>query len=345
MKKLTILILALGMIGLYSCKKDLSNQAELKSTPTPSTLNMTPGQVIVLEKADSSVVLTYTWTKSDFGAQVVTTYNLEFDKKGNNFKEPFSLGVVKNGTSISILTSDLNSKLLGLETEPDNPVALELEFRVKSTVSDYVNPAYSAVIPQTITPYAMVIVYPWLNVPGNYQGWNPGDMTTAIASKLSNEKYEGYMWFPASTEFKYAKGTWDTNWGDDNGDGTLEPGGANILCPDEGYYKLNADLVNLKHTFLKTDWGVVGDATPGGWDVDTDMTYDQVTKVLSVTMDLTAAKIKFRANNSWDLNYGDDGGNGTLEENGADIVIATAGNYTVILDLSKPVYKYKLIKN
>jgi hypothetical protein len=153
------------------------------------------------------------------------------------------------------------------------------------------------------------------------------------------------MWFPANTEFKYAKGSWDTNWGDDGANGTLDPGGANILAPEAGYYKLNADLVGLTHTFLKTEWGVIGNATPGGWDSDTDMTYDEANKIWTVTMDLTAAAIKFRANNSWDLNYGDDGGNGSLEAGGADILVPAAGNYTITLNLSNPVYKYKLQKN
>jgi hypothetical protein len=345
MKKLIILVLAIGLAGLYSCEKDMSDKAELKATPTKSALNMEEGKVTVLQKADAEVPIDYTWSASDFGAQVITTYNLEFDKKGNNFEEPFSIGIVKNALTLSILTSDLNAKLLGLCADPENPEQLELEFRIKATVSEYVDPAYSAIVNQKMTPYGEVIVYPWLNVPGNYQGWNPADMSTAIASKLSNEKYEGYMWFPAATEFKYAKGSWDTNWGDDGGDGTLEPGGANILCPEEGYYKLNANLVDLKHTFVKTDWGVIGSATPGGWDTDTDMMYDQVTKVWTVTMDLTAAEIKFRSNNDWALNYGDDGADGKLEEGGANIVITVAGNYTITLDLSKPVYRYKLVKN
>jgi len=346
MKKIVILILAIGLIGLYSCEKDMSDKAELKATPTASTLNMQNGAVIVLQKNDSAVVLEFDWSKSDFGAQVVTTYTLEMDKKGNNFDAPIAVGVVKNALSVSILTADYNSKLLGFEAEPDNPVPLELEFRVKATITDLVNPAYSSVISQTITPYPMIIVYPLLNVPGNYQGWNPADMSTVIASKKSDEVYEGYMYFTPSTEFKYAKGSWDVNWGDDGGDGTLEPNGANILAPDEGYYKLNANLNTLKHTFLKTEWGVIGDATPGGWDNDTDMTYDQVTKVWTVTIDLTANKIKFRANNSWDLNYGDNDANGSLEEGGADIAIPSAGNYTITLDLSKaPNYKYKLVKN
>ena len=75
------------------------------------------------------------------------------------------------------------------------------------------------------------------------------------------------------------------------------------------------------------------------------MAYDPDTKVWTATMELTAGYIKFRANGSWTLNYGDNGGNGILEQEGADIQVFDAGNYTVILTLSTPVYTYNLIRN
>jgi hypothetical protein len=274
------------------------------------------------------------------------------DKQGNNFADPINLGSVNATLKLGVSVSDLNAKLLPLLFDPKVPEALPMEFRIKALVKDNngatidsIKPVYSGVTQQSITPYYVPIVYPLLNVPGSYQGWNPADSVTTIASVKSNDKYEGYMWFPASTEFKYAKGSWDANWGDNNADGSLEKDGANIVAAEEGYYKLNVDLVGLTHTFLKTTWGVIGSATPTGWDSDTDMTYDAANKVWTVTMDLTAAEIKFRANNSWDLNYGDDGGNGSLEAGGANIVVPSAGNYTITLNLSNPVYKYKLQKN
>lgn len=351
MKKISILILVFGLFGLLSCEKD-ETKTTLSSTPGAPTLAIPGGAAMTLEQTKDTVPLVYTWTAANFGAQVIVNYTVQMDKQGNNFADPINLGSVNGAYKLSVLTGDLNAKLLPLLFDPKVPEALPMEFRIKGQVKDLngasidsIKPVYSGVTQQAITPYYVPIVYPLLNVPGSYQGWNPADSTTTIASVKSNDKYEGYMWFPANTEFKYAKGSWDTNWGDDGADGTLNPGGANILAPEAGYYKLNADLVGLTHTFLKTEWGVIGSATPGGWDNDTDMTYDEANKVWTVTMDLTAAAIKFRANNSWDLNYGDDGGNGSLEAGGADIVVPAAGNYTITLNLSNPVYKYKLQKN
>ncbi|HEY1114592.1 MAG TPA: hypothetical protein VGE66_13565, partial [Chitinophagaceae bacterium] len=54
----------------------------------------------------------------------------------------------------------------------------------------------------------------------------------------------------------------------------------------------------------------------------------------TVTLNLTAGEIKFRANDGWDINLGDKGNDKTLEPGGDNIPIAAAGNYTVTLNLT-----------
>ena len=347
MKKISIFILVIGLLSFLSCKKD-ETKATLASPPTPSVLSLTGGAQIVLKKTDSAVMIPYNWTASSFGQTLVTTYTVQMDRAGNNFKDAIAVGTVNNALTVSVLTYDLNMKILPMEFDPANPEPLNMEFRVMTTINQYVTPVYSPTVAQTITPFFVKIVYPILFVPGIYQGWNPADSSTTIASKKSDGKYEGYMWFGVdNNKFKYCQGnSWTNNWGDDGQDGTLNKGGADIAAGAKGYYKLNVDLPNLTHKFLLTTWAAIGDATPGGWNTDSPMAYDTVAKTWSVTLNLTAAKIKFRANAGWDLNYGDDGSNtGTLKEAGLDISVPSAGTYTIIMDLSKPVYKYKLIKN
>ena len=75
------------------------------------------------------------------------------------------------------------------------------------------------------------------------------------------------------------------------------------------------------------------------------MTYDTATKTWTVTLNLNAGKIKFRANDAWDLNYGDNDFDGSLEEGGADIPVAAAGNYTITLNLEVAGYAYEIKKN
>jgi hypothetical protein len=76
------------------------------------------------------------------------------------------------------------------------------------------------------------------------------------------------------------------------------------------------------------------------------MTFDKATNLWTITVALVGGQeIKFRANDAWTLNYGDDGANGVLDEGGANIAIAESGTYLVTLDLSKSrAYTYSIVK-
>ena len=196
-----------------------------------------------------------------------------------------------------------------------------------------------------------VIVYPLLFVPGSYQGWNPSDSSTTFSSVLSNNKYEGYIYFSdPGTQFKFCTTPdWTNDYGDTSSTATmsgfLAHSGHNIVAAEAGYYKINVDLNSLIYNVIKTTWSVIGDATSGGWLTDSQMVYDVANDKWSITLNLTQGGIKFRANGTWDLNYGDDGANGTLNQEGANILIPDAGNYTITLYLNHPVYWYSLVKN
>ena len=343
MKKYIIFsIVILGV--LTSCtKKELTPIVKLG--PAASMSSPTSGASFTLaEDAQDEVMTEFTWSAADFGFQAGVDYDLQMDVAGNNFDDAISLGVV-NALSIDNITEgEINAILLAKGLPDGVPSALEL--RVVASVSPDVNELISDVTTINITPYKSEIAYPQLGVPGSYQGWNPGDSTTAVYSLRSDKKYEGYLYFDAGTEFKFTDGpSWDTNWGDTGADGTLDPNGDNILAADAGVYKLNVDLNTLTYTSEKTDWGVIGSATSGGWDADQDMTYDASSGSLKVTLDLVAGEIKFRANDDWAINLGDFDGNKSLEYGGDNIAIAEAGNYTIELIINVAEYTYNITKN
>lgn len=174
-----------------------------------------------------------------------------------------------------------------------------------------------------------------LYVPGGHQGWNPATAPT-LYSRNFDFKYDGFVYFPdANTEFKFtSEPSWGgTNYGDGGG-GTLSTSGGNLKTSEAGMYKLNVNLSGSPvYTMVKTEWGLIGDATTGGWDSSTPMTYDPVTKLWSVTTTLLAdKKFKFRANNGWDINLGGELNN--LSYGGGDIPVPAAGTYLITLDLS-----------
>jgi hypothetical protein len=255
---------------------------------------------------------------------------------------------------VDVIVGELNSTLLALGVNPNQ--SADMEVRVKSVAHEKAATMYSNALSITVTPFEKIIIYPKLYVPGNYQGasgyggdWSP-DVAGQLTSLLFNDKYEGYVYMAnGNNEFKFTDNpNWDNGIFGDSGGGTtgiLASPGNNITLADAGYYKINVDITGLSYTTLNTDWGLIGDATPTGWDSDTDMTYDPVAKTWSVTLDLVAGGCKFRANDGWDLNYGDNGADGKLDAGGDNISISEAGNYTLTMDLSKGPYRYTIVKN
>jgi hypothetical protein len=175
-----------------------------------------------------------------------------------------------------------------------------------------------------------------LYVPGGHQGWDPASAPT-LYNRNFDFKYSGYVYFAdGNTEFKFtSQPNWDgPNYGD-GGNGTLsDDGGAdNLVVSEAGMYKIDVDLTANSYTLTKTEWGLIGDATDGGWDNSTPMSYDPATGLWSVTTTLKDGTFKFRANNAWDINVGGDLNNLSY---GGDNIAATAGTYTITLDLSDP---------
>jgi hypothetical protein len=343
-RKYLTLLLATVLLAQSCSDEKLDPVVKLGNAPTLTSPS--GGASFELKEADAAnIVSDFTWTAADFGFDAAVSYTLEVDKAGNSFQAPVVLGVT-SGLSIEDVTVEkLNSILLAKEL-PDG-VPADLELRVTAKISNDVETLISTTLAFQATPYETVVVYPQLQVPGSYQGWDPSNNSTIIFSTKSDEKYEGYIYYPdADSKYKFTKGpSWDTNWGDDGADGSLEPNGADIALVEAGMYRLNVDLNNLTHAHVLTNWGLIGSATSTGWDSDTDMTYDAATGHLTITTDLAAGEIKFRANDAWDINLGDDGPNGKLEYNGANIVIAEAGNYTIDLILNVAKYTYTVTKN
>lgn len=95
---------------------------------------------------------------------------------------------------------------------------------------------------------------------------------------------------------------------------------------------LNASLGTL------SDWGLVGSSTANGWDGPDMEMYETATNVYALYANLVSGEIKFRFDEDWGNNYGDDGADGTLEAGGANIAVASAGTYLVTMNLNDNTY-------
>ena len=179
---------------------------------------------------------------------------------------------------------------------------------------------------------------PILYVPGNHQGWSP-DVAPTLYSGNMDMIYDGFVYLDGEYKFTSAPNWDNTNYGN-GGDGKLSTdGGAGNLNAETGFYYLKANLNALTYEQTKTEWGLIGDATPGGWDSSTPMAYDRATNTWAVEATLEGGKeLKFRANNEWTLNLG--GALNNLTFGGDNIKIETSGTYSIELRLTNALDGY-----
>lgn len=350
-KSILSLFTIFGLLVFTSCEDSVG--PKISSDPgSPTLTSEVDGQSYELNEEDADEeLLTLSWDAPDFGFSAPVEYIIEIDPEGSEFENPATF-YETHETSVTMSVGEVNQRLIsagvpfGIESEVD--------FRIRAHVSDNVEDRLSDVFSIAFTPYEIVIEFPEIYVPGSYQSagsysegdWSP-ETAPALYSTASDDSYEGYIYIADDgSMFKFTEDrSWDVNWGDDGADGTLQPDGADIEA-DAGYYKINVDLNDMTYSMLNTTWGVIGDAA-NGWDDgdDAEMSYDVEAKVWTVTTDLSEGEFKFRANGEWDLDYGSDNQDGTLQQGGGNINVTEAGTYTIELDLSGPIYRYSFELN
>ena len=172
---------------------------------------------------------------------------------------------------------------------------------------------------------------PVLYMAGDANGWDQID----VLNGDDGVHFTGYMYLNQNG-FKFCtQPNWDgTNYG---ADFNTAGDAANITMTEPaGYYKVDVDLSAKTYTLIPiTTIGIIGSASPNGWDSDVDMTYvpyNAETKELGYweAKDITLAsgEIKFRANDDWAINWG---GDTNALTQGGDNISVEAGTYDIKL--------------
>ncbi len=347
MRNIVKSLLAVTLItGFASCTdeqdlKFVDNAAEFR------ILSPVSGEGVILgPDTPTNPGLSMTWEDMDYGTPTEVSYTVQVDKSGDNFDTPIDL-VTTTNTFVTVTSDALNGASSAAGLIPFTQGGLEI--RVRSTVGTTGSEEkFSDVITYLVTPYSTDL--PKLAVPGNHQGWNPPTAPRVASSGFGATDYEGYIWLDGGFKFlapdsagNFNWGT--TDWGDDGTfSGVLAESGESDIIATAGYYRVRANTTTLLYSIEPTTWGIIGAATPGGWDNSTPLTYNTSTKKWEGTVVMTAGPYKFRANNAWSINLGgDNDGNDYMNYDGPDLTNAAAGTYTVVLDLSDPrQYTYSL---
>lgn len=154
-------------------------------------------------------------------------------------------------------------------------------------------------------------------------------------------------------EFKFrADSSWALNWGGGSfPSDTASVNGDNIkVSADQaGDYLYSFNTKTLVYNFLKIGnykvVSIIGNATPGGWDKDSDMTQDPSDKsVWRGRLDLVQGECKFRADNDWIINWGGDGfPSGVATQDGPNIQIPADGDYKITFNSTTGAYNFESV--
>jgi len=332
---------------LMSCEKD---DVVVINEDFSTTVGLDTEAVILEEGKALEKALKVTWTPPEFGFNAAAEYNILFDV-GENFESPQTVSAgdeMEGDTFVKIFTHEqLNKIAINLGATPG--VETPMFVKVDIVLSKQYEPKGSAGTSFMATAYADVLdlTSPW-GIVGSATpiGW-PGDNTPPDAAFYQTGEAGVFVTYINLSigEWKIRKDNdWALNYGSDNNDGTLQENGGNIPVTEAGSYKVTFDENNLTYSVEEYSWGLVGDATEFGWNPpDVPLVYDPCSDTWRAPrVELKDGKLKIRQNEAWDVNYGSDAADGTLQQNGADIEV-TAGVYEVIVDFNNLTYSIEKV--
>ncbi|MDQ0780976.1 SusE domain-containing protein [Chryseobacterium sp. W4I1] len=361
-------LLTIAFIGLLviSCEKD-EDQAVINETTT-AKISSDKSTIVLNELIANDAVINFTWTKPTFNIAVVSSQQIEFGIKGNNFKKSATVDFSNDVTSGSVTHATMNAAMFSIGAVPD--AVNDIEARLKTSVGSAA--FYSNVIVLKVTPYTPNpdLVYPKINVPGSYAGaagyanWTPANSPN-LFSPGKNDEYRGFIWINTVAgaedgKYKFAiNQDWPGNKGDDGTKtGKLKADGDNIKATAAGTYYVKVNWATNTYSSVLANFGIIGDATPTGWGSDTDLVYNPATKTFvinSIVLSNTGV-FKFRANDDWAMKFQPKDADQTLASGTAvqsylssentvtgdpAYKVSQAGNYKIELDLHNSAY-YKL---
>jgi hypothetical protein len=347
-------ISCVSLLMLASCKKDGVLVKSNGGTPGALAANVTTLPLDKTKVSDTTKVITFSFSKANYGYSAAVTNTLQIDVPGDNWAHPttFTLGtgVLSQGFS----TGDFNALLLKLNIPAG--VASPVSVRVAHSVAVNVPPVYSNVLALTVTAFNL---QSWVYVPGAYEGsnWpNPGPLEDSLYSATDNGIYVGIINFTAgNNQFLIVPvKNWNNKWATPDAASTSGTsstynvaynGSNNFYAPaTPGQYLVTLNTNTNQLTIVPADYyTIIGSSTPGGnWSTDLPLKYvndGSGNWVGSFT--LLAGQFKFRQSGQWTNSWGTPqagtagaGIPNTLNDTKNDNINATAGTHTVTFTMA-----------
>jgi hypothetical protein len=332
MKKIfkNILMLFTATTLLVACD---SQDLTVLDSNASTTASLSASDVVLDPNNAGQDVLTVNWTEPDFGFSAAPNYQVVFTYADN----PPKIINVGNTLSKTFESAELNGILIGLQLTPGQSSEVGIQVKtVLSAASEIVS--NSTTLTATAYPDKLDLSTIW-GVVGSAtpNGWDGPDMPFYTTS--DPDVIVAYVTLTDGFIKFRTNNSWDLNYGDDGDDGNLEAGGADIPVT-AGTYKIAFNTNTLTYTKELYTWGIVGSATPNGWDgPDVKLNYDPDYDDWTTIATLTDGEIKFRLNNAWNGNdWGDLDQNGIIDQEPNNNIAVSAGTYLVTVNFNTGVY-------
>lgn len=333
----------MSIIGMSACASEnigpsLKDKSSYTSPVITSSATAEPKVFSVVDAA--KLYETFTWDATQYsGVHLSTDYSLQIDVN-DSFKNPKQL-LLTSAVSADVTVDQFNSAVLSLGAGGDN-VQATVYLRLRSTINAYPKDTlYSNAISRTVTTYvsSQCGTYCTIGIIGDATpgGWNTDtDMHLADPTRADKHTWAVTLYLSQLNVKFRASDDWTNNWGAAAfPSGTGVQNGNNIPVSAAGYYSVTFNDQTGAYSFTAlagttyTQVSLIGDATAGGWNTDTDMTLSSP-HIWTATVSLTAGGVKFRANHDWGTNWGSKGfPSGIGVNNGDNITLATGNTFYV----------------
>lgn len=343
---------------MLACIASCEEREDLVVEPSGAAIvmDLSAENLVLDENFPSNPALTITWEPSSYSVPVEVKYSLEISST-ENFATPYVLTTtLQSITNASFSMKEMNdaAKKIGL-------VPYEVQkmyFRVSSYLGTNNSLLQkSQVTNLNITPYVSSPVYEYQDLfiigeaaIGNWDN-NISNMTLIPLLKTANPSQYTFTGFfkeknaameTAGFKMIKVKGSWEAQFGKGAASGQLstDGGSANLSVPTDGYYKLTVDTAALTYTLESvpaptatyTSMSIIGTVNGNDFVTDrqlTQSTFDPHLWYISGA-ELLAGEFKFRANNSWDNNWGTNAEYfGTATKGGSNIPLSSEWTYDI----------------
>lgn len=323
MKTRYIILSLVGILGMVSCSDDITTPIlELKEAA--SLHPMTANEIKITKDNANDRFPEITWDKALYGTGAVVNYCISMTNE-NTGK---SIVIGETGQpELKLTNAEVNDLFAKLGALPGQTCSYTISL-VSQAFDAYTDEAKNTISFDATgyDPNVDNIDWKYAYVAVGYPNW---DFTTAyvIGDPDNDGIYQGYVNIETPSTIAIIDGE-DVSH--------VIAQGIEITDANKGFFEITVDGSGSATLSAPCDvWGLIGDATSGGWNDDTLMEYDDNTRLWTVITSLSANEFKFRANKDWTINYGgDDITSNGLILSGSNIKVPTESPYIVTMDLT-----------